>query len=91
MFKRANCTPAHWAVSTDVRINGRVVEVDTECSIKNERGRFRFIREVTDTKTGAVWLDFIGGAKGCPMFRSFHADRVKTVHWKNRTRENADD
>jgi len=77
---------AHWIVKTEIQINGRNVVPGTELKIAGERGRFRFIKHV-DTGE-AVWIDVWGGTKGSENWRSFRPDRVKTVHYKNRTTEN---
>jgi hypothetical protein len=78
--------PAHWLVDDHIVVNGRHVVPGTELSIRGESGRFRFIKYVY---TGsAEWIDVVGGKKGVSTFRSFRPDRVKTVHWKNKTREN---
>lgn len=76
-----------WVISEEMQINGRNVSAGTELSITNEKGRFLFIKHVT-TPT-AEWIDVIGGATGHKASRSFRSDRVKRVHWKNKTRENA--
>lgn len=77
---------ANWLYEPEVVINGRHVKPGTELSIRSERGRFRFIERVT-TEGGASWLNVIGGTKGETMFRSFHEDRVRTVHVKAKLRE----
>jgi hypothetical protein len=75
-----------WVVTTEIQINGRNVSPGTELKISGERGRFRFIKHV---KTGeAEWVDVWGGTKGGETWRSFRPDRVKTVHYKNKTVEN---
>lgn len=76
----------HWIITTDLLINGRHVTPGTELKITGERGRFRFIKQV-DTGT-VVWIDVHGGPKGAECIRSFYPDRVKTVHYKNRTDAN---
>ena len=76
-----------WVVTDTVRINGRIVEVGTELSIAGERGRFRFVKHV---KTPDVeWIDVVGGVKGQKAYRSFRPERVRTVHYKNKLRENS--
>lgn len=77
---------AGWTRSTEYRVNGRVLTPGTEVSIRGERGRFRFQCHVR-TEAGTEWLDFIGGSKGVVMFRAFHEDRVRTVHYKKKLRE----
>ena len=75
---------AHWNVVTELQINGRNVEPGTELKISRERGRFRFVKFV-QTGTGVEWVDVWGGPKGAEQMRSFRIDRVKTVHYKNKT------
>lgn len=78
--------PENWTVQTEIQINGRSVCVGTELSIRGESGRFRFIKHVV-TPT-SEWIDVVGGKKGYSMMRSFGLDRVRTVHWKNKTMKN---
>jgi hypothetical protein len=75
-----------WVVSTEIQINGRNVSPGTELKISGERGRFRFIKHVNTGE--AEWIDVWGGTKGGETWRSFRPDRVKTVHYKNKTVEN---
>lgn len=77
--------PDGWVIETEVSINGRRVTPGTELSITGVRGRFRFIRQVTTPST--CWLDVIA-PEPHKMQRSFHPDKVKTVHRLDRTREN---
>jgi hypothetical protein len=75
-----------WEIKTEIQINGRYVYPGTELKIAGERGRFRFIKHVN---TGEVeWIDVWGGTKGSENWRSFRSDRIKTVHYKNRTDAN---
>lgn len=76
-----------WVVTTDIQINGRHVSPGTELKISGERGRFRFIKHVVTDK-GVEWIDVWGGNKGGETWRSFTIDRVKTVHYKNKTVQN---
>ena len=69
------------------RVHGRDLVPGTEVSITGERGRFRFIRATT-TSTNRIVFDFIGGTAGHECWRSFYAERVRTVHRINRTRQN---
>lgn len=78
--------PADWTVVTETRVNGRILTPGTEVSIRGERGRFRFVKRVTNPR--ADWLDFVGGKKGHAAFRSFGEDRVRRVHRISHTREN---
>jgi hypothetical protein len=77
---------AHWEIKTEIQINGRNVIPNTELSISGERGRFRFIKYVNTGE--AEWIDVWGGPKKSESWRSFRLDRVKTVHFKNRTDAN---
>ena len=73
-----------WLVLTEIQINGRHVIKGTELKISGERGRFRFMKQVT-TEKGVTWIDVYGGPKGAECMRSFYPDRIKTVHSKNKT------
>jgi hypothetical protein len=73
-----------WTVSTEIQINGRNVTVGTEMKIKGERGRFRFMKHVTNAD-GVEWIDVWGGPKKSEHTRSFRLDRVQRVHYKNTT------
>ena len=70
-------------VTTELQINGRNVAVGTELSIKGERGRFRFLKHMATATT--EWIDVWGGPSGREQMRSFRPDRVKTVHYVNKT------
>lgn len=77
---------AHWIIQEEIQVNGRNVVKGTELKISAERGRFRFIRHVN---TGTVtWVDVWGGPKGAECMRSFREERIKTVHYKNKTDHN---
>ena len=69
----------NWTVLEEITVNRRQVVRDTELSIANAPGRFRFVRHVT-TVSGRQWIDVYGGTKGHETIRSFHPDRIKTVH-----------
>jgi hypothetical protein len=77
---------AHWEIKTEIQVNGRNVTPNTELSISGERGRFRFIKYVNTGE--AEWIDVWGGPKKSENWRSFRLDRIKTVHYKNRTDAN---
>lgn len=83
--RRMDSPTAHWVFEAEILINGRHVVKDTELSIKGERGRFRFIQQVTNGET--TWIDVVGGTKGSKQMRSFYLDKVRRVHYKNKTRE----
>jgi len=76
---------AHWVIETEIQIHGRNVIKDTELSIIGERGRFRFLKQITNGDK--TWIDVVGGAKGAKQMRSFHLDKVRRVHYKNKTKE----
>lgn len=75
-----------WVISEEIQVNGRNVSAGTELSFIGERGRYRFIKHVK-TPT-AEWIDVVGGYTNYKAFRSFRPEKVKTVHWKNKLREN---
>lgn len=77
---------SHWIISEEIQINGRNVVKGTELKISGERGRFRFVKHVLNGEI--EWIDVHGGRKGAENMRSFRPDRVKTVHYKNKTGEN---
>lgn len=88
--KKTTLTPGpsdNWEVSTSIQINNRHVEPGTELKIAGERGRFRFIKHVK-TETGLEWIDVWGGPNKAEQWRSFRPEKVKTVHYKNRTTSN---
>lgn len=76
-----------WVITTELQINGRYVSKGTELKIQGERGRFRFIKHVK-TEADIEWIDVWGGPKGAESIRSFRPDRIKTVHYKNKTDHN---
>ena len=76
-----------WEYITEMQINNRNVVKGTELKISGERGRFVFI-EYVKTGAGAEWITVWGGPKGMSSMRSFHLDKVKTVHSKNKTDAN---
>lgn len=76
----------NWVVTTEMQINGRNVTPGTELKVSNERGRFRFVKHVDTGST--AWVDVWGGPKGAECMRSFRLDRIKTVHYKNKTDHN---
>jgi hypothetical protein len=75
-----------WVISDTIKVNGRIVEKNTELSITGQSGRFLFIKHVKTPTT--EWIDCIGGKAQYRVFRSFRPDQIKTVHWKNKTRQN---
>lgn len=77
-----------WVISETIKHGGRIIEKNTELSIKGESGRFLFIKHVKTPD--CEWIDCIGGKNDrYKQFRSFRPDKIKTVHWKNKTRKNA--
>jgi len=73
-----------WIVSESIIVNGRHVDAGTELTIKDERGRFKFVRHVYNPRLDVEWVDVVGGAKGARQYRSFRQDRIKRVHYKNK-------
>jgi hypothetical protein len=77
--------PSDWVVTHSFAWNGRRIEPGTELSISGQRGRFRFIKHV---RTGTTeWIDVVGGKNN--LDRSFHPEKIKTVHRLKKTRGNA--
>jgi len=80
--KRAlRSVPEHWQISTEMRINGRVVVPGVEVRVTGQRGRFRF-ESHTRTPT-AEWIT-VRDADG--RWRSFTPAAVRTVHRTQRMR-----
>jgi hypothetical protein len=75
-----------WVISESIVVNGRHVDAGTEVTIKDERGRFKFVRHVYNPRLDVEWVDVVGGAKGARQYRSFRQDRIKRVHYKNKMR-----
>jgi len=75
-----------WVISESIIVNGRHVGAGTEVSIKDERGRFKFVRHVYNPNLDVEWVDVVGGTKGSRQYRSFRQDRIKRVHYKSRMR-----
>ena len=73
-----------WVISESILVNGRHVDTGTELTIKDERGRFKFVRHVYNPRLDVEWVDVVGGAKGARQYRSFRQDRIKRVHYKNK-------
>lgn len=92
--KDANKKPAaprpneDWVITEELKIHGRIVTKNTELTIEGQPGRYRFVRHVLNPKNGAEWVDVVGGPKGYSSSRSYRPDRIKRVHWKNKTGEN---
>lgn len=83
--RRSNVNlPPDWSEFDYATVNGRRLAPGTEVSVRGERGRFRFLKRVV-RDDGREWLDFWGGPKGAPQWRSFPADRVRRVHRVNTT------
>ena len=79
--------PESWEVSEEFQHNGRWLRPGTEFTVHGVKGRLRFIRYVVNTQTETAWVDCFSQDK---QFRAFRPERIKTVHSKNRTRENND-
>lgn len=72
---------------TEVIANNRHLLPGMEVSITRERGRFVFVNAQI-TAAGKTVCNFVGGAAGHEVFRSFYPERIKRVHRINRTRKN---
>jgi len=66
----------------EIKINGRTVQRGTEITVQGH-GRMIFIEHVTNTKTGAEWIDCVDKNK---RIRSFRPEAVKRVHYKEKLR-----
>lgn len=77
----------NWNYETEIQVNGRHVTPGTELKITGERGRYRFIRLVRTDKD-VEWIDVWGGPKGAEQWRSFRAEKIRRVHYKNQTVQN---
>jgi len=68
--------PAAWHVAEVARVRGQVLTPGRGLRIRGERGTFTFLRHVTNTATGAEWIDV---RDGNGAMRAFYADRVTRV------------
>lgn len=80
--KRIPAPETKFRRSSECKIHGRTVEVGTELTIVGE-GRMLFHAFVTNTETGAEWIDCIDKNK---HMRSFRVEQVKRVHYKSKIR-----
>lgn len=71
--------PKPLAEGPAIIVRGRELTRGVEVSIRGERGRFRFVKSSV-TSEGRVVGDFIGPSEAHAAWRSFYADRIKTVH-----------
>lgn len=69
-----------FAKSTETMANGRHLTQGMEVSIRGLSGRFRFLAEVTNTRSGETWVEVLGPLGVDPMFRGFPPTRIRTVH-----------
>lgn len=83
---KENNPSENWVITESMIVNGRHVEKGTEISIKEERGRFQFVRHVYNPKIDVEWIDVVGGRKGVSEYRSFRPERIRRVHWKSTMR-----
>lgn len=83
---KENNPSENWVITFSMNVNGRNLENGTELSIKDERGRFQFIRHVYNPDLDVEWIDVVGGRKGVREMRSFRPERIKRVHWKKTMR-----
>lgn len=77
---------AHLVISESYQHNGRWMEPGTEISIHGVKGRCRFIQHVRNLNTETEWIECYSIDK---QFRAFYPERIKTVHYTVRTRENS--
>ncbi len=75
---------ADWIVTEEFQHNGRWLRPGTEFTVTGVRGRLRF-QSHTKTPT-AEWIDCFSTDR---QYRAFYPHRIKTVHSKNKTRENS--
>jgi hypothetical protein len=75
---------ASWVVTDEFQVHGRWLKPGTEFTVEGVRGRMRFLSH-TQTPT-AEWIDCFSTDK---QYRAFRPERVKTVHYITRTRENS--
>lgn len=77
--------PEGWVETFTFSWNNRHIVPGTELSITGQRGRFRFVKHIKTEKT--EWIEVLGGKLN--VFRSFHPDKIKTVHRLTRMRRAA--
>jgi hypothetical protein len=87
--------PPWWTIATEIQVKGKPVTAGAMLSIKGERGRFKFMRHVTNTRcptedfpNGVEWIDTVGGdyrirqggvIDGTMEMRAFRASRITKV------------
>lgn len=72
--------PSTWQVAETARVRGAVLTPGRLVRITRDRGTYAFVRHVTNTATGAAWLDVRDTTTGA--LRAFYVDRVRTVRQK---------
>lgn len=89
MARRREATvaaPTKFSRERSIEIDGFVIEAGDMIKIRGEYGiKFKFHSLVTNTETGAQWIDCFEdhrGQTGC--YRSFRIDRVKRIPNKRR-------
>ena len=76
-------------VSDSATINKRQVTRGTELTIRDIKGRFKFLYYTkTELPDGSVseHIDVIGGYRGVVLHRTFRPEQVKTVHRNKKMR-----
>lgn len=70
-----------------LKVDGKhPLELNKEVSFKGERGRFRF-KWARQRADGSWDVTVFGGTKRYQAFRTFPADRIKSVHYKEKLRK----
>lgn len=76
-------------VKDSVTINKRQVTRGTELTIKDVKGRFKFLSHTAvELPDGSIseHIDVIGGYRGIVLQRTFRPEQVKTVHRNKKMR-----
>ena len=85
--KQEVLAPPHLTHSEEFQHHGRWLRVGSEFTVHGVKGRLRFIRHVSNSETNTEWVEAYSTDK---QFRAFYPDRIATVHYTTRTRENSD-
>lgn len=69
--------PEHLHHFYELEFNGEIIKPKTLLRIKGERGTFRYVKHVHNSKLDVTWIDTISTKTG--LYRSFYLDRIRAI------------